>query len=248
MGYQNITDIVQNATSATWTNADTSEFVPIAPGLILALRVMLVSFFCLGVVGNVLTITSIALTPCLHSVPNAYLCSLAASDLTICIIAMPSTFVGYTVHIPDELCVVLAEVIFSCIMVSLMSITMVAVNRYVLVVKPRQYYVKLYQTKNVKISIGTIWLLGTVYGMPPNLGFGEYVYNYKMGGCFVRQDTWDSWLFAKIFGMGLSFLPAMLTSLYCYINIGLTFRFVAHLGISSILCKTQLTVFHLSKF
>ncbi|KAI0214097.1 hypothetical protein LSAT2_000810 [Lamellibrachia satsuma] len=163
------------------------------------------------------------MTRSLHSVPNIYLCSLAASDLTLCTIAMPSTFVGYTVNIPDELCSVIAEVIFTCITVSLMSITMVAVNRYVLVVKPRHYYVTIYTTRNVKISIAAIWLLGILYGTPPHFGFGEYLYNSKMGGCFVREDSTDSWLFAKIFGLGLAFLPAMLVSLYCYINIGITF-------------------------
>ena len=226
-GYANITDTIQNATA--WHNSDSAHFVSqVSPGLILVLRIVLGFFFCLGVAGNVLTITSIARTRSLHSVPNIYLCNLAASDLTLCTVAMSSTFVGYTVHIPYELCSVLAEIIFTCLTVSLMSITMVAVNRYVLVVKSRQYYVKIYKTRNVKISIATIWLLGMLYGTPPHFGFGEYLYNKKMGGCFVRQDTMDSWLFAKIFGLGLAFLPAMLVSLYCYINIGITYRFVTH--------------------
>ena len=228
-GYINITDIIQNATATAWHNSDSAEFdSQVPPGLIVVLRIMLGFFFCLGVGGNVLTITSIAMTRSLHSVPNIYLCSLAASDLILCTIAMPSTFVGYTIRIPDELCSVLAEIIFTCITVSLMSITMVAVNRYVLVVKPSQYYLAIYTTRNVKISIATIWLLGVLYGTPPHFGFGEYVYNHKMGGCFVRAETMDSWLFTKIFGLGLSFLPAMLVSLYCYINIFITFRFVAH--------------------
>ena len=227
--FTNITDTIQNATVDAWHNSDSAHFdSQVSPGLIVVLRIMLGFFFCLGVAGNVLTITSIAMTRSLHSVPNIYLCSLAASDLTLCTVAMPSTFVGYTVHIPYELCSVIAEVIFTCITVSLMSITMVAVNRYVLVVKPRHYYVTIYTTRNVKISIATIWLLGILYGTPPHFGFGEYLYNIKMGGCFVRQDNMDSWLFVKIFGFGLSFLPAMLVSLYCYINIGITFRFVAH--------------------
>ena len=220
---------MQNATVDAWHTSDSVHFASlVSPGLIVVLRIWLGFFFCLGVAGNVLTITSIAMTRSLHSVPNIYLCSLAASDLTLCTIAMPSTFVGYTFHIPDELCSVLAEIIFTCITVSLMSITMVAVNRYVLVVKPRHYYVKIYTTRNVKISIAAIWLLGILYGTPPHFGFGEYVYNSKMGGCFVRQDTMDSWMFAKIFGLGLSLLPAMIVSLFCYINIGITFRFVAH--------------------
>ena len=215
------------ANVSAWNNTDTGEFSLLVPlGLIAILRVILCCFFCLGVVGNVLTITSIAMTRSLQSVPNIYLCSLAASDLTLCTFAMPSTFVGYTVHIPDELCGVLAEVIFTCITVSLMSITMVAVNRYVLVVKPRHYYVTIYTTRNVKISIATIWLLGLLYGTPPHFGFGEYVYNHKMGGCFARGDTFDSWLFLKIFGGGLSLFPAMLVSLFCYISIGITFRWV----------------------
>ena len=211
----------------TWNDTDT-VFHPLVPyGLIVVLRIMLCCFLCLGVTGNVLTITSIATTRSLHSVSNIYLCSLAASDLTLCIVAMPSTFVGYTVHIPDELCSVLAEIIFTCITVSLMSITMVAVNRYVLVVKPRHYYVTIYTTRNVKISIAAIWLLGVLYGTPPHFGFGEYVYNHKMGGCFARQDKIDSWLFLKIFGGGLCLFPAMIISLFCYISIGFTFRFVA---------------------
>ncbi|KAI0236458.1 5-hydroxytryptamine receptor 1D [Lamellibrachia satsuma] len=222
-GYINITDTIQNATVA-WHNGDSAEFdSQVSPGLIVVLRIVLGFFFCLGVAGNVLTITSIAMTRSLHSVPNIYLCSLAASDLILCTVAMPSTFVGYTVRIPDELCSVLAEIIFTCITVSLMSITMVAVNRYVLVVKPRQYYLGIYTTRNVKISIAAIWLLGILYGTPPHFGFGEYVYNVKMGGCFVRAETMDSWLFTKIFGFGLAFLPAMLVSLYCYVNIGITF-------------------------
>ena len=218
----------------TWNDTD-AVFHPLVPyGLIVVLRIILCCFFCIGVAGNVLTITSIATTRSLHSVPNIYLCSLAASDLTLCTIAMPSTFVGYTVRIPDELCSVLAEILFTCITVSLMSITMVAVNRYVLVVKPRHYYVTIYTTRNVKISIATIWLLGILYGTPPHFGFGEYVYNHKMGGCFARQETFDSWLFLKVFGLGLSLFPAMIISLYCYISIGITFRFVVRTPI----CKT----------
>ena len=223
----NITDILQNyrPTAATWNNSDYAQFAEIPTGLIVALRIVLSSFFCLGVAGNLLIVTTIATTRSLHTVPNIYICNLAASDLTLCTVAMPSTLVGYSLQIPEEVCEVLAQIIFSCIIVSLMSITMVAVNRYVLVVLHRNYYAAIYTTKNVARSIAAIWLLGIAYGLPPHFGFGEYEYNAKMGGCFLRQDTVESWMFTKIFGMGLAFLPAMLVSLFCYINIGAAFRF-----------------------
>ena len=186
----NGTEATHTFNSADWKHNDT--FHPgnhIPPGLILTLRIALGCLFCLGIVGNVLTIASIALTRSLHSVPNIYLCNLAASDLTLCAVAMPTTFISYTVEIHVQLCEVLANAVFTCIMVSLMSITMVAVNRYVLVVLPRSYYVTIYTTKNVKKSIAGIWCLGLLYGLPPHFGFGRYEY----------FTTWLTYLFHAVF-------------------------------------------------
>ena len=36
----------------------------------------------------------------------------------------------------------------------------------------------------------------------------------------------NSWLFMKTVGGGLSLFPAMLITLFCYVSIGITFRFV----------------------
>ena len=222
----NMTETNETLSAAAWNDTDIVNFTDVPAGLVVILRSVLICFFCLGVVGNTITIISIATTRSLHRIPYIYLCNLAASDLILCIVAMPSTFIGYSVRIPAEACAVLAQILFTCIVVSLMSITMVAVNRYVLVVRQRKHYALIYKTKNVAMSIAAIWLLGMLYGMPPLFGFGEYAYSEKLGGCFVRQDTAESWMFTKIFGMGLAFLPAMLTSLFCYINIGIAFRFV----------------------
>ena len=226
----NDTDATYDYNSADWKDDGTfhaGQYVP--PGLILSLRVALGCLFCIGVVGNVLTIVSIALTRSLHSVPNIYLCNLAASDLTLCAVAMPTTFISYTLEIPVQVCEVLANAVFTCIMVSLTSITMVAVNRYVLVVLPHQYYVTIYTTKNVRTSIAAIWFLGTLYGLPPHFGFGRYEYNEDFGGCFASAHSANSWLFVKIVGGGLSLFPAMVISLFCYVSICITFRLAKYI-------------------
>jgi len=221
-GLVNITDTPRNTTAAAWIDVAPVDRLP--PGLILTLRVVLFGFFCLGVVGNLLTLVSIARTRSLRSMPNVYLCNLAAADLILCTVSMPAAFVGYTVTIPHALCVGLGHAVFTCFTVTLMSITMVAVNRYVLVVRQRLRYEQVYTPRNVKMSITTLWLLGTLYGMPPHFGFGEYEYNARIGACMVGSSTLGSWLFLKIFGAALCLFPTMSVSLYCYVNIGLTFR------------------------
>ena len=78
------------------------------------------SIVCLsGVFGNSATLLTIGLTRSLHTVPNAYIANLAAVGLMVCLVVAPSTVVGYTTHIPDNVCRLMAYPNFSFMVVLL---------------------------------------------------------------------------------------------------------------------------------
>lgn len=96
-------------------------------------------------------------------------------------------------------------------------------NRFVLVVKSRAVYVRVYTKLNVILSIAATWTLALLLGSPPYLGFGNVGYYRKVGACFVLMDDPVSKMFLNVFGIGCCFVPTLVITIYCYLGIMVTF-------------------------
>jgi len=122
----------------------------------------------IGTFGNLLVITAVARQPALRSRGNAFIINLAVSDLLLCLVTMPLTLIELlNDHWP------LGDSVLSCkaagglqavsVFVSTITITVIALDRYQLIVYP---------TRDVLKRIGAvagiffIWVMGFCLASP----------------------------------------------------------------------------------
>jgi len=122
----------------------------------------------IGTFGNLLVITAVARQPALRSRRNAFIINLAISDLLLCLMTMPLTLVELiNGHWP------LGDSEWSCkasggfqavsVFVSTISITVIALDRYQLIVYPTR---DVLQKIGVAAGIFFIWVLGFFLASP----------------------------------------------------------------------------------
>ena len=123
----------------------------------------------IGTFGNLLVITAVARQPALRSRGNAFIINLAVSDLLLCLVTMPLTLIEL---LNDHW--LLGDSVLSCkaagdlqalsVFVSTITITVIALDRYQLIVYP---------TKDVPKTIGAvagvvfIWMMGFCLASSP---------------------------------------------------------------------------------
>ena len=135
--------------------------------------------------GNILLSYAIYKTRSLRASQNYYLVSLAATDVLSAIIVMPFTFVVLvkeTWPFGDFICKLQGSVIMICSAVSLLTLGMISINRYLKIVRSVSLYQKLFRKRNVLISIAISWIIA-VFILSSAFAFGKEVFYYHPGKC-----------------------------------------------------------------
>ena len=195
------------------------------------LIIMYSAISVVGIFGNLLTILSILLNKKLRSIPNVYICNLAFADLIVC--AVISTFSAYLLTV-DPLrvsaitCQFIGALTTALLGKTLLGLTAIAVNRYILLVKGSQLYTRVYTRRSVIVSVITLWTMAAVLISPALLGFGQYGYNTKMGTCIFLAHDRMTYIFVQAILHGMIVGPCIIVTLYCYIRIIIYFRQTQH--------------------
>ena len=173
--------------------------------------------------GNTLLILAIYKTRTLRTSQNYYLVSLAATDILSVIVCMPPTLVVLikgTWPFGDFICQMQGSVMAICSSVSLLTLGMISINRYVKIVRSASLYQKIFGRRNVLKSIATSWIVSGFLVISAFL-VGKEVSYYHPGKClcFTKLDM------ANNVGLYLAFIYAILTSvafstvLFCYYKV-----------------------------
>lgn len=140
--------------------------------------------------GNLLLGIAVVRNPTLRrTVPNMYIINLAASDFLMSLVGIPFSLAALIVGewpFNNFICQVQGFWILLMCAVSLQTLAVTAVNRYVRVVRSRSLYQKLFNFKTTKVTIVVLWFMALFAPLP--YAFAGHEYIFHTGKVFCAHD------------------------------------------------------------
>jgi hypothetical protein len=181
-----------------------------------------------GVIGNSLVIAIVYRNRSMRTPANYFIANMAFADLMIPIFLVPKVLVqifqGNAVWLIDGtfgefLCKLVPFIIDICLMVSIHSLVLVALERFYAVMRPMRAAIR--STRRCVVIIVSTWTLSVLF-------HASYFYNYKVFNingktlCLLRWEPFDhkqlvNMIFIAIFLVFYAFPLVSITSLYCII-------------------------------
>lgn len=169
-----------------------------------------------AVFGNFLVLWIVYRNHNLRTIPNQFVVSLAVSDILMAVICAPpcvSVLITGTRTFGDFVCQLQGFSIACLACVSLLTMTLVAINRYFLIVRPQKYQ-KIFTPRNTKLMIIGVWLVSLTEPLPYLLSGHRYEYHPGKVFCFqVLQVN-----FYTLLGYGYVAIPLLLLTT-CYFTV-----------------------------
>lgn len=174
-----------------------------------------------GTFGNVLTLIAVFSCKKLRRTHNAYIAHLAFVDIVISGVLVPINIYGLSQQKDGDDtigCIIIAAISLAALVASILSLFMVALNRYVLICKGMHTYVRMYNKKTVSISICLLWFWAFTVVLPM-LSFDGLGWSKKTHYCFFINYDFTAYMYMSL-GLAQAgvVLPAAGTSM-CYIMI-----------------------------
>lgn len=130
-------------------------------------------------------------------------------------------FHGTWIH-GKTLCTMVPMLRYGCVGVSLLSIAIISINRYILIAWPH-LYPTIYTKAKVACYIGGIWLFSYGLQIPTLLGkWGTFGFDEKLGTCSINKDENGNSSKTAFFVLGFA-LPCVII-VVCYAEIFWTVR------------------------
>ncbi|XP_043236694.1 G-protein coupled receptor moody-like [Amphibalanus amphitrite] len=154
-------------------------------------RSVLIAFFmAVGLAGNFLTLVAIKRTPSLHNATTAFIASLGVADLMFCALVMPPEIVLFSENTwlngNSILCVLQTFLEYLSVAGSLFSISLISLNRFVLIICPPGVYQRLYQRRWVAAQIAGVWSFSLGMLTPTLAGaWGRFGYQPRLRSCAI---------------------------------------------------------------
>ncbi|XP_072180604.1 rhodopsin, GQ-coupled-like [Diadema setosum] len=152
----------------------------LAPGDI-CLAVGYSAMFVVGVTGNVVLLLASAFSRKLQTKTSCLIVNLCVSDLLVCAV-QPSHAVSFLTRnsrtLPEVLCQLTAALAIISIVSSVITIVLIALNRCVLIIKPKHTYNRVFSSRNLVLMVAMSWLCPILVLVVPLLtGHGRLGYN-----------------------------------------------------------------------
>ncbi|XP_033634549.1 alpha-1A adrenergic receptor-like [Asterias rubens] len=174
-----------------------------------------------GFVGNVWVILAVVLYKKLQTSTNAFIVNLATADLITCITSPFSAVALFSMNgypLPGLVCSVSAAIYFITLGCSIMNLTIIAINRYVLITKSMQTYQSIYTPKKIAAMMVMTWLYPALVCSLPLFGIGKWGYSDKYKTCAEVSSSKFSDLFSQL-GSALIFPIPLIILFVCYFKI-----------------------------
>ncbi|XP_055706116.1 G-protein coupled receptor moody isoform X2 [Phlebotomus papatasi] len=196
------------------------EFTRFSRTLLTLGAVFTIIILVVGVFGNLLTIISLIRCPKVRNIAASFIISLCLADFIFCIFVLPFNairFIHGSWRLGDLLCKLVPFVQYGSIGVSLLSIAMITVNRYVMIVH-HSAYAQVYRRHWIVAMILFCWLFSYGMQVPTLLGvWGAFGYDSKLGTCSILKDEYGRSSKTPLFV--IAFVIPCLLIVLCYTRI-----------------------------
>ena len=170
-----------------------------------------IPFYVIGLIGNVLVIRIVHKTRDMHTPTNYLLANMAVSDV-IYIVFWPLYLLGSGKFFCKSLAVVDISLMVSCI-----TLTVLAVERYHAVLKPFSAGLRL-KEDNIKQAIAFIWIASVIICLPEFI-FNEWSKEYSACiGPWTLHMNQASKVFVIVYAVVTTYIP-MAVMFYCYTSL-----------------------------
>ncbi|XP_058062613.1 G-protein coupled receptor moody isoform X5 [Anopheles bellator] len=170
-----------------------------------------------GIAGNLLTILALLKCPKVRNVAAAFIISLCVADCLFCLVVLPFNairFIQGTWSLGETLCTLVTFMQYGSVGVSLLCITMITINRYIMIAH-YNIYSKVYKTTWIMVMISVCWLFSYGFQIPTLLGvWGKFGYNHQLGTCSILPD--DEGRSSKTAMFIIAFLIPCIIIVICY--------------------------------
>ena len=190
--------------------------------LVIVLETTVLCSICFAaLIGNLSLFVIVYRNRNLQTVTNLFILNLAAADVLVSVLSMPITMVtiikerwvfGHTA------CVALGFFSILSFIASVMSLGMIAINRYFYIVRWNTY-TKTFSKKKALLYAAGVWVVSISLSSPPLFGWAEFRFIPGKSYCFVY---WPSNVHFMYFMISSCFFGPLSAMIFSYYNI-LTF-------------------------
>ncbi|XP_022801371.1 visual pigment-like receptor peropsin [Stylophora pistillata] len=184
----------------------------------ITLKVTSAILLCLAaLLGNVLVVYVINKYSEMQTITNIFIQNLALTDILMATLTMPlwvaSLYTG-TWNMSHEWCEVTAIVQVTMAFASVLNMGLIALNRYIKVVR-RALYSKFFPSKRVAwLYCGVVWLLSVILATPPLYGWGKLEFDSDFFACTF---DWKEGHFSYVLVIMGGFFNVLTSVIfYCY--------------------------------
>ncbi|XP_797526.2 muscarinic acetylcholine receptor M2 [Strongylocentrotus purpuratus] len=207
---------------STIRSSDTDLFVFEDYNQRIAIATILCIVFLVGSIGNTLVIAAVVLSRKLRSSTNWLVVNLGCSDLLTCL-CLPFNVVAMLSRdgwpLPGWICAANSAVTWICLGASVMTLALIAFNRWYLLTKSSIHFQKLYTTRNICFMVLSAWLYPALLVLvPPFAGLGRLGYSHEYKVCSQDTSIPNSDLYSLIAGVSI-ILPVFIVVVFIYVLI-----------------------------
>ena len=182
-------------------------------GVVVVEALVCATLLLAALIGNFLVLWMVCKNKNLRTIPNHFIVSLALADIMMATFCQPpclTVLVAGKRTYGNFVCQLQGYVVAMLSCVSLLTLTLVAVNRYFLIVRPKNYP-KIFTAKRTRLMILSIWVLSLLVPLPYLCSDHRYVYHAGKFFCFqvVEVD------FFTLLGYVFVAIP-MVVLTFCY--------------------------------
>lgn len=174
----------------------------------------------IGITGNLLTIIALLKHPRVRKhTTSAFIISLSVADFLFCATNLPfsaSRFIHHTWIHGDSLCIIFPFMRYVNVGLSLFSIAVITINRYIFIVH-QSVYERIYQKKYIMAMIVFVWTFSISMLLPTLLSkWGKFGFDEKIMNCSILEYNGKS---PKTFLFIFGFLVPCIVIVFCYMRI-----------------------------
>ncbi|XP_071811692.1 mu-type opioid receptor-like [Apostichopus japonicus] len=190
----------------------------------------------IGMFGNGLVVSSVFVSRKLQTTTNAFVVNLAISDFMGCstLPFLAATYISDDLPFSHGFCAALSGLTYIMFSASVVNLAMIALNRFYLLTKSKNAYLKLYNKRNISLMVILSWTyVALVTFILPFFGVGALGYSKRYRVCTLNSDN-ELTLYYTALRLTLLPVTCLIVIIFSYISI---FRFLIKSGQTQIKYK-----------
>ncbi|CAG9583332.1 unnamed protein product [Danaus chrysippus] len=197
-----------------------SSLFKFSPTLLTFAAIVTGIIMVIGLFGNLLTVVALLKCPKVRNVAAAFIISLCIADFLFCAMVLPFAISGFwtrTWSHGGALCKLVPFLRYGNVGVSLLSIALITLNRYIMIAH-HSWYGRVYRKHNIALMIIFSWMFSYGMQIPTLIGiWGKFDYDPELGTCSIVSDEFGR--SAKTALFVIAFIVPALLIFICYARI-----------------------------